>query len=90
MLLPYLGVDLCLLSMLIFILHFLIQNFSSIILVPARLGKYIEIFGIENPDHNKDGDFSYDRNQNVIVNEKKNKFTWAGISIMHTSVIKDL
>tara|TARA_Y100000591_G_scaffold251392_1_gene222831 strand:- start:33 stop:2021 length:1989 start_codon:yes stop_codon:yes gene_type:complete len=55
----------------------------------ARLGKYIHIFGIENPDHNKDGDFSYDRNHNVIVNKKKNKFTWTGISIMHTSVIKE-
>ncbi len=55
----------------------------------ARLGKYIYIYGIENPDHNKDGDFSYDRNHNVIVNKKKNKFTWTGISVMHTSVIKE-
>jgi MurNAc alpha-1-phosphate uridylyltransferase len=40
------------------------------------------IIGVENPDHNINGDFSLDGDI-VIIKEGKNDFTWTGISVVN-------
>ena len=40
------------------------------------------IIGVENPDHNINGDFSLDGNI-VVIKEGKNDFTWTGISVVN-------
>ena len=40
------------------------------------------IIGVENPDHNINGDFSLDGDI-VVIKEGKNDFTWTGISVVN-------
>ena len=40
------------------------------------------IVGVENPDHNINGDFSLEGDI-VVIKEGKNDFTWTGISVVN-------
>ena len=45
------------------------------------------LIGINNPDHNPQGDFSLAKDI-VIIKDKTNKFTWSGISLINPSILK--
>ena len=56
------------------------------------LPKDVEIahlIGVENPDHNKSGDFSLN-NDLVEVKESFNELTWSGISVINPDVFSDI
>ena len=46
----------------------------------------IHLVGIENPDHNKDGDFNIGPDGKVFCDDI-NKLTWSGISLLNTDVL---
>ena len=46
----------------------------------------IHLVGIENPDHNKDGDFNIGPDGKVFCDDI-NKLTWSGISLLNTNVL---
>lgn len=57
-----------------------------------ELPKDVEIahlIGVENPDHNKSGDFSLN-NDFVEVKESFNELTWSGISVINPGVFSDI
>ena len=45
------------------------------------------LIGINNPDHNPQGDFSLAKDI-VIIKDKTNKFTWSGISLINPFILK--
>ena len=51
--------------------------------------KIAHLIGIENPDHNKSGDFSLN-NDLVEVKESFNELTWSGISVINPDVFSDI
>jgi len=56
-----------------------------------KLPKEVEaahLVGINNPDHNPQGDFNVKDNI-VKVNEHKNDQTWTGVSIINPTIFKD-
>ena len=56
-----------------------------------KLPKEVEaahLVGINNPDHNPQGDFNVKENI-VKVNEYKNDQTWTGVSIINPTIFKD-
>jgi MurNAc alpha-1-phosphate uridylyltransferase len=55
----------------------------------SKLNREIEcihLVGIENPDHNKDGDFNIGPDGKVFCDDI-NKLTWSGISLLNTDVL---
>ena len=47
------------------------------------------LVGVENPDHNADGDFSL--NSNVVsIKNNLNECTWSGISIINPKIFNEL
>ena len=51
--------------------------------------KIAHLIGVENPDHNKSGDFSLN-NDLVEVKESFNELTWSGISVINPDVFSDI
>ena len=51
--------------------------------------KIAHLIGVENPDHNKRGDFSLN-NDLVEVKESLNELTWSGISVINPGVFSDI
>ena len=51
--------------------------------------KIAHLIGVENPDHNKSGDFSLN-NDLVEVKESFNELTWSGISVINPDVFIDI
>ena len=51
--------------------------------------KIAHLIGVENPDHNKSGDFSLN-NDLVEVKENFNELTWSGISVINPGVFSDI
>ena len=51
--------------------------------------KIAHLIGVENPDHNKSGDFSLN-NDLVEVKESLNELTWSGISVINPGVFSDI
>ena len=47
------------------------------------------LVGVENPNHNVDGDFSLNADQ-VSINNNLNEFTWSGISIINPIIFDEL
>ena len=47
------------------------------------------LVGVENPDHNVDGDFSLNADQ-VSISNNLNEFTWSGISIINPIIFDGL
>ena len=47
------------------------------------------LVGVENPDHNVDGDFSLDSGL-VSINNNVNEFTWSGISVINPKIFDGL
>jgi MurNAc alpha-1-phosphate uridylyltransferase len=45
------------------------------------------LIGINNPDHNLQGDFSLAQ-ETVIVKDETNDFTWSGLSLINPSILK--
>ena len=58
----------------------------------SKLNKEVEcihLVGIENPEHNKDGDFNINLDGKVFC-DNKNQLTWSGISIFNTKVLSKI
>ena len=51
--------------------------------------KYAHLVGVNNPEHNIQGDFSLDNNI-VLARSELNDFTWSGISIINPTVFSQL
>ena len=49
----------------------------------------IHLVGIENPDHNKEGDFNIGPDGKVFCDDI-NKLTWSGISLLNTDVLSKI
>lgn len=47
------------------------------------------LVGVENPDHNVDGDFSLNADQ-VSISNNLNECTWSGISVIHPKIFNGL
>ena len=60
-------------------------NLAAVKTVP----KYAHLVGVENPEHNIQGDFSLDNNI-VLVRSELNDFTWSGISIINPTIFSQL
>ena len=46
----------------------------------------IHLVGVENPDHNKDGDFNI-RSDGKVFCDNINQLTWSGISLLNTDIL---
>ena len=60
-------------------------NLAAVKTVP----KYAHLVGVENPEHNIQGDFSLDNNI-VLARSELNDFTWSGISIINPNIFNQL
>ena len=60
-------------------------NLAAVKTVP----KYAHLVGVENPEHNIQGDFSLDNNI-VLARSELNDFTWSGISIINPTIFSQL
>jgi MurNAc alpha-1-phosphate uridylyltransferase len=60
-------------------------NLAAVKTVP----KYAHLVGVENPEHNIQGDFSLDNNI-VLARSELNDFTWSGISIINPTIFTQL
>ena len=60
-------------------------NLAAVKTVP----KYAHLIGVENPEHNIQGDFSLDNNF-VLAHSEFNDFTWSGISIINPNIFNQL
>ena len=60
-------------------------NLAAVKTVP----KYAHLVGVENPEHNIQGDFSLDNNI-VLARTELNDFTWSGISIINPNIFNQL
>lgn len=47
------------------------------------------LYGVKNPAHNQNGDFSIDDSNKIYI-DSKNNLTWSGISIINPNIFKEI